>query len=366
MSMVGLSLLARLNKLVAIAKHCDPMSTMGVINIIFFGDYIQYSPINCVVMLEEQMKTKDLAYRSLLNRVRHGEGTHEDWQLLRTRVIGIGLHISLNDPPWNEAPILVYRNELRAELNNRAVINKAYEMGRVPTIVVATDTIKAMKHVDLPDLKRRMPVLLQENIACELGLSNGAQGIFRELLYDRVLEPTAGTNEEAFTPDTVFIRNAQYALVEIAKSKISKLGSLEPLVVSIPIIEKTFDVDLEKLYSDKGAVMKLFKDRKLKASISVKRKALPLIPAYSITTHKSQGQTLPKIVIDLNKPPGAVEVASAYAPLSRVQRLSDFVILQDFSIDALRVKPSEGQIAELNRLAIIFERTKQHYSHYFA
>jgi hypothetical protein len=143
MSMVGLSLLARLNKLVATAKHCDPMSTMGGINIIFFGDYIQYSPvfdkplyynfstttyndgkrntnlptendiqqksaralvlqINCVVMLEQQMRTKDIAYRALLDRVRNGEGTNADWQLLRTRVIGIGLNISLNDPPWNE------------------------------------------------------------------------------------------------------------------------------------------------------------------------------------------------------------------------------------------------------------------------
>ena len=143
MSMVGLSLLSRLNKLVAAAKHCDPMSTMGGISIIFFGDYIQYSPvfdkplyydfptttsnnrkrnttlpteseiqqrsaralilqINCVVMLEEQMRTQDLAYKSLLNRVRNGDGTHEDLLLLRTRVVGNGNNISLNDPPWNE------------------------------------------------------------------------------------------------------------------------------------------------------------------------------------------------------------------------------------------------------------------------
>ncbi|CAF1498169.1 unnamed protein product [Adineta ricciae] len=427
MSMVGLSLLARLNKLVATAKHHDPMSTMGGINIIFFGDYIQYSPvfdkplyynftspmdndtqknrkiptendiqqksaralilqINCVVMLEEQMRTKDLAYRALLNRVRHGEGTYEDWQLLRTRVIGIGLHISLNSPPWNETPILVYRNELRTELNNRAVINKAYEMGRVPTVVIATDTIKAKKHIDLPDLTKRllalpdnktehlpgylplvpgMPVLLQENIACELGLSNGTQGIFRELIYDCTSEPTIGSSEEPFTPDTVFVRNAQYALVEIPKSKMSKLDSLDPLIIPIPAIEKTFDVDLEKFYSDKGAVTKLFKNKKVKATISIKRKALPLIPAYSITTHKSQGQTLPKIVIDLNMPPGMVEVASAYVPLSRIQQLTDLVILQDFSIEALQVKPSKGQLAELNRLSVIFEQTKQHYSQYF-
>lgn len=34
-----------------------------------------------------------------------------------------------------------------------------------------------------------------------------------------------------------------------------------------------------------------------------------LVPAYSVTTHKSQAQTLPKIIIDLNMPPGVVEVA---------------------------------------------------------
>ena len=143
MSMVGLSLLSRLNTLVATAKHGDPMTAMGGINIILFGDYVQYSPvfdkplyydfgetvsnnvhlngkilteneiqqksaralilqINCVVVLEQQMRTKDLAYQALLNRVRTGDGTHEDWLLLRTRVIGIGLDISLNNPPWNE------------------------------------------------------------------------------------------------------------------------------------------------------------------------------------------------------------------------------------------------------------------------
>ena len=45
MSMVGLSLLARLNKLIATAKHSDPMTSMGGVNVILFGDYIQYSPV---------------------------------------------------------------------------------------------------------------------------------------------------------------------------------------------------------------------------------------------------------------------------------------------------------------------------------
>ena len=103
-----------------------------------------------------------------------------------------------------QAPILVYRNELRTELNNRAVINKAYETGRSPTVVIATDTIKAKKHIDLPDLTKRllalsdnktehlpgylplvpgMPVLLQENIACEgVGVGVGVGVCINEAL----------------------------------------------------------------------------------------------------------------------------------------------------------------------------------------
>jgi hypothetical protein len=64
-------------------------------------------------------------------------------------------------------------------------------------------------------------------------------------------------------------------------------------------------------------------------------------------------------------PPGMVEGAAAYVPLSRVQQLTDLVILQDFSINVLQVKLSKGQLAELNRLAVIFEQTKRNYAHYF-
>ncbi|CAF4339022.1 unnamed protein product [Adineta steineri] len=111
--------------------------------------------------------------------------------------------------------------------------------------------------------------------------------------------------------------------------------------------------------------MKILKEKKLKASICVKRKALPPIPAYSISTHKSQGQTLTKIVIDLNMPPGIVEVVPAYVSLSRVEQLTDLLILQDFNTSALQIKPFKGQIAELDRLAVVFEQTKQRCAQYF-
>jgi len=74
-----------------------------------------------------------------------------------------------------------------------------------------------------------MPVLLQENIACELGLSNGTQGVFSELAYDQTSELTNGSDEEVFTSDTVFVRNAQYALVEIPRSKFKKARLARPI-----------------------------------------------------------------------------------------------------------------------------------------
>ena len=143
MSMVGLSLLARLSNIIATAKHADPIVPIGGVNLILFGDYMQYSPvfdrplyydysstminassgirklptendiqqksaralvlqINCVVILDQQMRTIDRTYQDLLGRLRKGEGTQEDWLLLQTRVIGKSLQISLNDPPWHE------------------------------------------------------------------------------------------------------------------------------------------------------------------------------------------------------------------------------------------------------------------------
>ena len=280
----------------------------------------------------------------------------------------------------------MYRNQLRTELNNRAVINKAYQLGQAPTVVIAQNKINTKKEEDLLDLSKRllavpdnktdhipgylalvpgMPVLLQENIACELSFSNGTPGIFRKLIYDETAEHNSDLTESVYTSDTIFVHNAHYPSVEILKSKTNKFDDLEPHMIPIPVVEKTFTVSQEQLYPDKGSALKALAAKQLKTTISVKRRGPPLVPAYLITSHKSQGQTLPKIIIDLNMPPRMVEVASSYVPLSRVKQPADIAILRDFDISALRIKPSKGQIEELSRLSAIFGETKRRYSHYF-
>ncbi|CAF4109050.1 unnamed protein product [Rotaria sordida] len=104
-------------------------------------------------------------------------------------------------------------------------------------------------------------------------------------------------------------------------------------------------------------IAKAAKLNKKTTKLSVKRKALPLIPAYSMTTHKSQGQTLGKIIVDLVMPSGPLEVASVYVPLSRVKRLDDLLIIRPFEFATLQVKSSTAQIEELKRLDKIAQNT---------
>ena len=135
MSMVGFSLLARLNRIVTTAKHISSDIPFGGLNVIFFGDYLQYSPVldrplyyssttkeqfterlidiqcaqklmsqlNCVVELSQQMRTEDKRYLELLNKLIYGQSTTEDYKLLCTRIVGnTNREESLQQKPWNE------------------------------------------------------------------------------------------------------------------------------------------------------------------------------------------------------------------------------------------------------------------------
>ncbi|CAF4258879.1 unnamed protein product [Rotaria sp. Silwood2] len=418
MSMVGLTLLAKLNRIICAAKHADPQVPFGGVNVIFFGDYLQYRPvydaplhtdfsmpskknsgkllnekeiqqrvarslilqINCVVKLTQQMRTEDAQYLQLLERLRNGQCNRDDYELLLTRVVGQPSVGSLRASPWNKAPILVFRNEVRTQLNNKAVIHKAIEMGQRPMVCVAQNTIKGKpiedptlikKLLELSDSKTEhlpgllplvpgMPVILTQNIAIELGLINGMNGIFRQLVYE---EESVSTEvlSDTFPNNTQYIHRPLYALVEITKSKMEcNLTSLQSNLVPIPLMEQTFQINITDV---------LPKDKRpksnRKATLSIKRRALPLVPAYCITTHKSQGQTLNNVVIDLKLPKENNDIAAIYVPLSRVKRLADLVILRHFDYQVLLMKPSKSQLAEIKRLDKLYSETQKRFSQWF-
>lgn len=204
-----------------------------------------------------------------------------------------------------------------------------------------------------------MPVLLTDNIACELGLSNGTQGLFRELIYDEQEEPGAFTvKSDIFPSNTIFIRKPLYALVEINTSQLeTNLDGLPAKLIPIPLIKKRFTVSIKQLFGD------LFKraegGRKIPQTIQVTRTQLPIVPAFAITTYKAQGLTMNRIVVDLQVPLGTLQVASIYVPLSRVKRAEDIAILRPFDMKVLQVRPSSAQDIELKRLDELDRKTKR-------
>ncbi|CAF4362475.1 unnamed protein product, partial [Adineta steineri] len=193
MSMVGLTLLGKLNRIMSAAKHVDPQIPFGGINVIFFGNYLQYRPvydaplytdfsqpsknksgqsrsekeiqqraarslilqINCVIKLSQQMRTEDERYLELLERLRQGNCNLQDYELLLTRVVGQPSVSSLRESPWNEALILAYRNEVRTQLNNKAAVHNAAQLGLQPMVCVAQDTCKGKPIAD-PILMKKL------------------------------------------------------------------------------------------------------------------------------------------------------------------------------------------------------------------
>ncbi|CAF1173363.1 unnamed protein product [Didymodactylos carnosus] len=278
--------------------------------------------INTCVELTQQMRTEDETFHALLGRLRRGECTDADYELLQTRVVGGGEVESLNTIDWKQASIFIHPG---------------------------------------------MPVLLTDNIATELGSSNGSSGT--SLVYTEPTDDEDKTINEKqssssvglaqrkrFTPNTVTLKYPVYAPIEIQKSKIK--SALEPLpekLVPIPTVKKTFKVDVKDLLSPSQV-----KKAGNKTKIKVTRQQLPFVPAYSLTTHKSKGQTIPKIVIDL-VPGTRPNVALTYVPLSRVKRLRDLVILRPFLKSVLQIKPNQEQTKELQRLDELNKLTKQRY-----
>ncbi len=76
-------------------------------------------------------------------------------------------------------------------------------------------------------------------------------------------------------------------------------------------------------------------------SVKVTREHFALVPRYAGTCHKSQGQTLPKVIVDLLPKKGEkknIEINHAYVPLSRVRTLDDLTILRDFDDNILKAQ----------------------------
>ncbi|KAJ7031473.1 hypothetical protein C8F04DRAFT_1041409, partial [Mycena alexandri] len=168
-----------------------------------------------------------------------------------------------------------------------------------------------------------MPVFCTENIATELGISNGSLGTLISLVYEE-------------------FEGRRYAISADVDFKAYKNSNPDaPHAHRVTLKTCTGQIHFrlegaEKIYH-------------------ATRSQLPLIPAFAFTSHNAQGRSLHVCCIDLA---GCPSIQSAYVMLSRVRTFEGLCILRPFQLDRVQNHISQELREELKRTELKAAETK--------
>lgn len=386
-SMVSRALLATYSRHIACAKtgSFDSSAPFGGINVIICGDFHQFPPVGAkcrsplyvsnntslgdkiddcmgrviyegfttVVVLKDQVRVTDPVWLDFLRHLRNGRVQQRHITMLKKLTLTNPQveMVDFSSPPWDDVCLVTPRHAVRVQWNDMAV-RKHCEQSSVQLFRCrAQDSIcgrpltnaervsvakrKGDHHgsrqdgTKLPDevsLAVGMKVMVTVNVQTELDITNGARGTITGI----GLHP-----EENDIPNERIVQLARtpaYILVKLERTKVSPLEGLEESVIPILPITKSFSIDSE---SEGG------ENRKK----SVKRIQFPMTEAYAFTDYRSQGQTIPYVIVDIAKPPsGSLTLFNVYVALSRSSGRHTIRLLRDFDEDVL-LKPLDEHLA---------------------
>ena len=176
------------------------------------------------------------------------------------------------------------------------------------------------------------------NVETDLDITNGARGEITEIVLDE--------RETSFSPIVPIVELTYppaYILVKMNRTKAVQLEGLEKNVLPLVPLERTF-----MIVHGKG----------LK---TIRRKQLPVTPAYSFTDYRSQGQTIDHSSIDIATPPSGgpgLTPFNVYVALSRGRGRDNIRLLRDFDKN-LMTHPCEHLRVEDERLTRLDVKTEK-------
>ena len=226
-------------------------------------------------------------FRNLLDSVANGTFNEESWTTLRYHTYDS--HLQRPTEHFQDAIKLCARN----------VDAKTYNINNIKNLNMPIAPIKAENR---PDKARKASankagglhnsiiickdskVMLLQNLWSDCGLTNGANGYVKYIVYKEGLQPPK-------LPSFVLVHFPEYTGPSFHPTE-------EKLVPIVPVTRNCYESKTE-----------------------YQRTMLPLIPSYAITIHKSQGQTFDKVILNL----GEKEFASGltYTALSRTTKLEN-------------------------------------------
>lgn len=347
----------------------DKDMPFGGYNIILFGDFGQLPPIgsSCIyqdhqlfskftatISLEEIVRqNEDPRFRTILDNVRNGIATRDDYELLQQRILAPGKH-TFTDGIYSDLRVIVARKRDRTAINLVCLIQIAHQRNEPIHCILAQ---QKRNHLPVPSLWQHhyltipdkndstglfyyvigMPVMLTENSNVSIGLVNGAKGTLVDIVYendDADEEQIIPTSHLLYPlpsslPDTIRVRNhvrPLYALVQFEHSLLKKplLGLANQFLLPIAPRSKTISL----------------KD------FTFSRIDFPLMAAFAMTDYKSQGQTIPHLVVDLaSPPPPGKKRQSNYVCLSRAPSLDRIYVLRPFTLHDIQREPTDADRA---------------------
>lgn len=280
-----------------------------------------------------QSGTENINFVKLLSRLREGCCTQDDHDLLSKRILH---NTDVNWEVWADTPIIVSDNAQKDALNERGAqafanrnnkeLHWYYAVDTHRKTPVSSDIKNHLNNMHSGLTKQRlgkiplvigMPVMITHNFDVENGVVNGCTGILKSIRY---------------TTDELGNRYAVSCVVESPKisasATLSMLGQNQAVV-----LQDTIDLIFRHPHSNKKCL--------------IKRTQLPIAPAFAMTAHKAQGQTLNKIIIDLESCRGT---ESPYVMVSRVTSLEGLLILRPFKLSKIKCHQSQDTQKEINRL----------------
>lgn len=290
-SMVGAVLFNKLNSIAKFVRKND--KPFGGMRLILAGDFLQLCPVKDewiftssewdglnlkVLFMNEPKRFNDIEFYNTLMRIRKGQPSLSDIVKLKDRVKAYNDYLTSSDSV-SVKPTILYSLKCDVDTINRSEMDKlsekSFQYEAVDTFTplekgVTIDYYKAILDDLSPKtltLKVGAQVMITRNLDVDSQICNGTRAVIAELYPDSI---------------SVKLRDGQDIILDRCQF--------------------TFE-------DNRG---------------SVSRSQFPLILAYAITIHKSQGSTLDFCVVDLG--PDIFSPGQAYVALSRVRNWNSLLL----------------------------------------
>ena len=406
-SMISKSFLAKLSRNIGIGKmkgsvenpessHASDSLGFGGINVILCGDLHQFPPVagakrdslyfsplstdsidlttgrmiyeefKTVVVLREQVRVTDIGWRDFLRRLRKGEVQEDDVTMLRKLLVA-SPESPLTDfnGAWSNLCLVTPRHAVRTEWNKSAVEKHCRQSKQQLFICKAEDTIRdrqltiaeryavVLRGQGQKKQQRRqnelletiqlaigMKVMVTQNVETDLDITNGARGTIVDIVLDK---------DEPLLPDENIVNLVHlpsYILVQLDRTRVTQLEGLPPCVIPVAPASKSFTITM--MVNGKPQ------------NRTVKRRQFPMTAAYAFTDYRSQGQTIPFVLVDIALPPtGGLSLFNLYVALSRSSGRSTIQLLRDFDNKTFKAAHDPELLSEDDRLDYLDGITKK-------